>query len=311
MSAKTLSEIDNLNDPVRLILGYRSEKKVSLIRVPLAQNAQDAFKDIAEQLLQSLTERTAEEWDPTRAVSKETYLVTTPSEVGDVPQVTRSKQPLIDALIESDSIEEVDKSSLRKADPLFYAYQFGAGESSTVFLRRMNALRGLRKKRLGILSDQLQVIDDPILAFDGSADLVFTSESVFVLSQSAFTTLFRGQAELRKMVRNWVDEIKKSTPMTEGSVEVLLTKSESDTRVAKRIESIKRRGHLANISPDLLRTEMMQFNLDPKKLMNPKDELVISKNNALDVLKFLNEDMFRGVLSDELFESDSKKLRSY
>lgn len=309
--ADALNKIDNLDEPVRLILGYRSKDKVSLNRVPLAQSAQDIFADIASHLVQSFAEREAEDWEPARPVSKETYLVTTPAEVGDVPQVASSRiKPLIHALINSDSIVEVDGSRLRKSDPQFYAYQFGSGEDSTVFLRKMNALRGLRKKRVGILSDQLEAEDKPVFAFDDSADLIFTSEWVFVFSQTAFTYLFRGQSDLEKMIRSWLKGIRESTPMAEGSIEVLLKKSKSDSRIAKRIESISRRGHLDKLSPDTLREGMKQCALDPGELMNSDDELIFSEDNASSMLKFLNEDLFSGVLTNEPFESDSKTPRT-
>lgn len=301
----------NLNEPVRLILGYRSQDKVSLSRVPLAQSAQDLFEDIAKRFLKNCLGREPEDWDPSRPVSKETYLVTTPTEVGNVPQVASSDiQPLIRSLLYSDTIAEASSSTLRKTEPSFYAFQFGSGNDSAVFLRKLNALRGLKKKKIAILSDELHATEQRIFAFDDSSDLILTSGTVLVFSQTAFAYLFRGQADLEKMTREWLYGIEKSTPMAEGSAEILLKRTKSDSRIAKRVESISRRGHLAHLTSADLRKGMSKCDLNPKELLNDHGELIFTESNAGELLKFLNEDMFRGVMTDDPFEVDSKAPRS-
>lgn len=305
-----VSHVD-LKAPVRLILGYRSTgKNVSLSRVALAADAQAMFAGIATAVLGDRESREPEEWGPARPVSPETYLIATCAAVGGVPQVSRSTvQPLLVALIDTDSIPEVDGDALRKTEPYFYAFQIGMGDASLTFLRKMNPLRGLRKKRLAVLDDELRVVSHAVFAFDGYADMVVTPSHLLIFNQTAFAAIFRGQAELERMTKGWVDGIRATTPMTETSASALLAKGKSDSRVSKRIESISRRGHLVNLTASNLRKGMERCDLNPEQYFNEAGELVFDEESLPEVLKFLNEDMFKGALTDALFEVDSKAPR--
>lgn len=310
-TADSYIDFVDITKPPKLILGYRSDKsKVSLKTVALAEDAQGMFSQIADDVLKDRAVRIPEKWEPARPVSKETYLIMTCEEVGNVPQVSRSKvQPLLAALIDTQSISEMSGKNLRKTEPYFYALQFGTGEKSVTFLRKLNPLRGLRQKKLGLLNDELSLVNQPVFAFDSYVDLIITQEHLFIFNQSAFATIFRGQAELAEMTKGWIDGIRASTSMTEDSYELLLSKGIRDSRVTNRIESIARRGHLSSLSASQLRAGMKKCDLDASVHMNESDELILAEDTLYEVLKFLNEDMFRGVLTDDPFEVDSKALR--
>ncbi|OYO12069.1 hypothetical protein CGZ98_07720 [Enemella evansiae] len=301
----------NLRAPVRLILGYRStDQNVSLGRVAVAEDVQGMFAEIAESVLEDRKRRDPESWSPGRPVSPETYLVTTCLDVGDVPQVSRSQvQPLLSALIHTDQIVEMDGSNLRRTDPYFYAFQFGTGAKSITFLRKLNPLRGLRKRRLALLDDEMTLVNHHVFAFDGFADMIVTQTHLLIFNQTAFAAIFRGQAELEKMAKGWVEGFSKSMAITQDSFDLLMAKVKTDSRITNRIENIQRRGHLASLTTKDLRRGMKRCDLDEKKLINTSGELVFTEQNLAEVLKFLNEDMFRGVLTDEPFESDSKAPR--
>lgn len=309
--ADALVSHTDLTAPARLILGYPSTgKNISLSRVALAEDAQKMFARIAADILSNRKSREPEDWGPARPVAPETYLVTTCTAIGDVPQVSRSNvQPLLRALIHTDSIQEVDGDALRKTEPSFYAFQFGTGDSSVTFLRRTNPMRGLRKRRLAILDDELRLEGQPVFAFDEFADMIITNTHLLIFNQTAFAAIFRGQVELEKMTKEWVDTIRDSTPMTKNSYSALLAKGKGDSRLSKRIESISRRGHLATLTSSDLRKGMRKCDLDPQQYFNEADELVFDEKTVREVLKFLNEDMFKGVLTEESFEVDSKAPR--
>lgn len=302
----------DLTAPVRLILGYRStDKNVSLSRVALASDAQVMFKKIATNILKNQKKRDPEDWAPARPVAPETYLVTTCSAVGNVPKVASSNvQPLLSALIDTDPIPEVDGDALRKTDPYFYAFQFSTGGTSLSFLRKINPMRGLRKKKLTLLDDELTLVNHAVFAFDDFADMIVTPTHVMIFNQTAFAAIFRGQKELENMTKGWVYSIRATTPMSQTSHTLLLAKAKSDSRVSKRIESISRRGHLANLGVEDLRRGMERCELDPELYINSANELEFDEKSLPEVLKFLNEDMFRGVLTDDPFEVDSKAPRN-
>lgn len=310
-TADSYIDFVDIKKPPKLILGYRStDSKVSLKTVALAQDAQGMFAKIAADVLEDRSTKIPEKWEPARPVSKETYLVTTCKEVGDVPQVSKSKvQPLLAALIDTASISETTGKTLRKTDPYFYAFQFGTGEESVTFLRKLNPLRGLRQKKLGLLNDELSLVNQAVFAFDSYVDLIITQKHLFIFNQSAFATIFRGQAELAKMTKGWIEGIRASTSMTEDSYELLLSKGVRDSRITNRIESIARRGHLGSLNASQLREGMKKCDLDASVHMNESDELILTEDTLPEILKFLNEDMFRGVLTDDPFEVDSKALR--
>ncbi|MDO5031283.1 Kiwa anti-phage protein KwaB-like domain-containing protein [Corynebacterium sp.] len=304
------NNVSTENHVVRLILGYRSSDKLSLKRVPLTQPGQEMFADIAKTVLDKLTGSKPAKWGPTDAIREGELLVATADTVGDLPLVTRPQdKPLIEALIDAQSIMETNGKNLLKSSPSFYAFQVGSGDDSLTFLRRLNPQRGLQRKIFGILSDELSPTDGQVFAFDSFADLIITSKGILVLDQNTFHTIFRNQDDIKGMISGWVKKLGASIAMTNESQEVLLQKGLDNSRAAKRIESIVHRGHLKSLTNLDISTAMEKCGLKPAKYLTQTNRIIFSEDTTLELLKFLNEDIFRGALTNAPFEVDSKTKR--
>ena len=183
-------------EAVTLSVGWKSGSKVKLGRVPMTTDVADAFREGIAAVAANVVEREAEPWSPDADVTPETYLVAARSSLGGAPIMTGipfDAEDLPSALKLASELHELHPNELPTADLSFYAVTVGDDpEDRTVFLRRSNPRRGLRRgKWFTSFGDALAKIDDPIFSFDDDADLIFQGDAVFVLSQTAFAMLFQ------------------------------------------------------------------------------------------------------------------------
>lgn len=148
-----------------------------------------------------------------------------------------------------------------------------------------------------------------MFAFDELVDLVFAEGRVLVLSQSAFTALFRSQATLMAQVPGWTTELADHVPIGPEGQKRLSAKAIRDSRVKTRLEAIVKRGHLADVGPDLIRERMGDLGLDPSTLLDAEGQLILEEEDIPGVLQFLNEDLFVGALTNAGFRADKKAPR--
>jgi len=303
----------DLSEALTLSVGWRSGTKTKLARVPMVEEVADEFRDVLEDVSRELANREAEDWAPDAEVTPETYLVASRESLGDAPllasQLAAARLP--DALESASDLPRLDAAQLPAADLSFYSLTSGDDPGDrTVFLRRSNPRRGLRRgKWFTSLSDSLTRVEEPIFGFDDQVDLVFQDAHVFVLSQTAFASLFRSNDELAAQVPHWVDTLREHVPMTKKAGKRLRARTLRDSRLKRRLEAITTRGHLQDLDPSELRTVMEQLELDPDRLLDSKNRLKFEEEDIPEVLQFLNEDLFYGALTQSGFRADKKAAR--
>ncbi len=313
MTANEYEAVDS-SQSVTLTVGWRSGSKIRLGRVPLTEAVADAFREGVAAVSTNLGEREPEEWTPDADLSPETYLVAERSALGASPLLADlpfEAESLFDALMGAADLEVLHPGELPAADLAFYAVTVGdEPDDLTVFLRRSNPRRGLRRgKWFTSYGDALAKIEEPIFSFDDDTDLIFQGDAVFVLSQTAFAMLFRSNAELSAQVPRWVDDLKAHVPMSKKGVKRLQDRVLRDSRLKRRLEAIVTRGHLQDVSAEKLRAEMEALDLDPDALLDSKGRLTMADEDIPEVLQFLNEDLFYGALTNAGFRADKKAAR--
>lgn len=93
--------------------------------------------------------------------------------------------------------------------------------------------------------------------------------------------------------------------MEPASEAELLRDARDDSRTWRRLREIRRRGHLANIELAEVRKYARKVGLDPKTAI--KDgTLVFDPAERFSFLHLLNEDLYRGDLTNTTFEAQRK-----
>lgn len=307
-----LSQID-LQSDLTPVVGWRSGSRLKMRQITAGSSVTEAFRGIIGDAVEDLSTREGAAWTPDADLTPETYLVIPVADLGPAPVLASEHGPqtFAESLLSAETLEHLNPTGIPAADLVFYAYVLGDTPGQrTAFLRRSNPRRGLKRGRLfTYLSDSLERIEAPIFAFDGYVDLVFTSEHVLILSQTAFAALFRGQDALASQVPAWANDLHGHTPMTEEGLARLTAKAQRDTRVRARLEAITRRGHLATVSTETLRQAMTAAGMDPDELLDSNGQLVLEEESIPQVLHLLNEDLFSGALTATGFRADKKAAR--
>ncbi|WP_460870314.1 hypothetical protein [Nocardioides pakistanensis] len=279
----------------------------------LGEEVVEQFRQLVADTLDSLEERTSEEWSPEADLTPETYLTLNRTLLGEAPLLASEHEDLtfVDALLAPEALPVLPPSDLPARDLELYAITVGSqpGERAS-FVRRSNPRRGLRAGRLlTSYHDVLARIDAPVFGFDLDIDLILVGDLVHVLSQTTFAKLFRDQETLIGRVPAWTGAVAAHIPMADEGRARLEAKVLRDSRLARRLETIANRGHLEGITTEEIRSKMAVVGLDHEVLINAQGELTLEEEHIPSVLHFLNEDLFHGVLTNAGFRADRKAPR--
>lgn len=298
---------------VVLTVGWRTGRKLRLKQMLLGERVTNEFKQVVAGTLDNLAQRDSEIWTPDADLTPETYLTLTTAQLGAAPVLAteHGELTLSQALLAPEALPLLDPHELPAANLELYAITVGdiPGER-TAFLRRNNPRRGLRAGRIYTsYRDVLQNIDDPVFGFDRDIDLVFLGDQVHVLSQATFAALFRDQEALAGQIPSWTAVLGDHVPLEAAGRDRLNQRALRDSRIARRLESIVTRGHLADVSIDELRDKMTEVGLDPDAHLDSNGQLSLEDEHISTVLNFLNEDLFYGVITQIGFRADRKAPR--
>lgn len=93
--------------------------------------------------------------------------------------------------------------------------------------------------------------------------------------------------------------------MKPDSEAALLEVARADSRTWRRLREIRRRGHLAGISLADVRKYAKKVGLESAAIVQD-GKLVFNPADRFSFLHLLNEDLYRGPLTDETFEAQRK-----
>lgn len=182
-------------------------------------------------------------------------------------------------------------------------------EAPVAFVRRANPQATARSGRiLTLLGDALQRVDRPAFWLDEAFDLVISEDGIIALDQRLFEVLFKETPALQQKIPEWVDEIHRHLPIADDGAQRLAERCETDGRLRRRLRSIAERGHLAGVTIDQIREHLREVDLDEADFIEG-DELKVDERNPFQLVYLLNEDFFRGGLTDTDFRSDRKSPR--
>lgn len=305
-----LATVD-IQQPLSLVVGWRtSAGKYNIRRMRLSKPVANDLREIAQDAVASITDREPEAWAPDADLARETVLGMPLTDIHPTPAMTTEHdgRDFFAELRGGADVPKLDADNIPAATLSFYAIAIGAQVGDrTVFLRRSNPQRSLKGgRRMTIYRDQLVRVDEPLFGFDGTVDLVLHEGNMWVLSQTAFASLFREDTALTAQIPVWVNDISAHVPMTAPGSARLQAKALRDSRASRRLEAIVRRGHLSTVTAQQLRDGMLEHDLDPDVLLDAQGNLVLEEADIPVVLQFLNEDLFVGTLSSTAFRADKK-----
>lgn len=214
---------------------------------------------------------------------------------------------LRDAIVNLDAMDQTGSNELREHTLTFYAVVVGNRPANrTAYVRKTNPMK-VAKPGWGLFEfgDTLTTIANPVFVVEDRFDLILRSDAIDIMAPKVFEALFYELTGVDARVRTWVRNIGRHLPMSAGTVELLTTACRSKPRLRRRLHAIQERGHLLHVTMQQFRGEVRRLGYQPARFIRNG---VISADEADYgvLLQILNEDLFRGGLTDEEFAAERK-----
>lgn len=300
MIARVLEELDaHLEGPLSLVVGRTLEEGADLRRVRLAEAAADAFRQYGRDARARIADGNTTEYTALTELQTGDYFLLEDQESLDELAGLRA------AVLHVGDLPPV---SPRQLDVRIGFYAVGLGESTerVAFVRRTDPRLAARPGRLlAIGRERLESVDEQVFTFSNEFDLVIGATWAVIFNQTAFERLARETGIVERHVANWITGITDSLAMDKASVDSLHETALRDSRTWRRLRDIKRRGHLEHVDLAQVADYARAVDLDPDSVVR-NGALHFDPQERFGFLHLLSEDLYKGALTGERFESQRK-----
>ncbi len=294
--AETLA---GLEGDVSLLVAYDTADGLEARSVNLGHAAADGLRDLSREWLGTIEDHVDVAYEATAELADgQVFLIEDPPVLADFA-------PLYQL---AEQAAELPPLAVDQLDRRISVYGLVAGDANRIALfKRSDPRIGYTggRRLLAVLSERLERLQEPAFAFYSSFDFILAPQWAVVVNQGAFERLFRDAGLVEQHINQWVAGIEQHLPWADGAVEALTEVAHRDSRVWRRLREINRRGHLATVTIDEVRTYAADMDLDLDGIIIG-DRLVFDPNDRFSILHLLNEDLFRGPLTEERFEAQRK-----
>ena len=288
-----------LQGDLSLLVAYETTDGIEARSVNLAHGAAEGLRELGGDWTRGLETYAEVPYEATAELSDGQVFL-----IDDAPTLA-DLTPLYDL---AGQVAELPVLAAPDIDRRISVYGVVAGDEPRIALfKRSDPRIGYASGRrfLSILHERLERLERPAFAFYTSFDFILASQWALVVNQGAFERLFREVGLVEEHIDQWISGIEEHLPWADGAVEALRQVAHRDSRVWRRLREINRRGHLAEVTIDDVRGYASRMDLDVGKLI-VEDRLVFDPDDRFSTLHLLNEDLFRGPLTDERFEAQRK-----
>ena len=293
------------NDPtLTLLVARRSGVHVIGGHVNVADDAREALRTNVDRAIEDLETKDARQYDPDALLEDGEYFLLDRDAVEDSMGILA----FLDAGPESPLLSPDD---VAERPQLFYATLIGQELSQRLaFVSKSNPAKVVRSGLfLTPKHDVLTKIDEDVFLFEDRVDLVVSQDKIVVFNQLAFEQWFRDTPVLQERVKDWIGGITDHLPLDGDGADRLADRCRTNSRLRRVLYSIQTRGHLKDVSIARIRRHIRSQGLDPSQLVK-NGRLVFDDADPTTLLKLLNEDLFKGGLTDEPFVVDRKSRRT-
>lgn len=294
-----VADIVDKNTPMTLVVAWRTGKKAHGRRIDIAGDVLEAFIDAVNDARAAVNEPNGRDYDPDDEQDDAPYVHAARDEAWDLA--------LLNELLRGRNLNEADATDLKQRFAC-YALVVGPSESPTLYVRKMNPVALATKPIIGrFFNHAVSRVEEPLLAFDASFDVVVTSDALYALNQKRFEGLFRESDAVLARAGEWVGELDQVLPLAEGSVDYLTDAVKRNSVTRRKLTSILKRPYFAALTEDVVREkiEAHGFNVDA---IFPEGKLnFIDETSTRELMWILNQDVYSGDFTGETFAAGSKR----
>jgi hypothetical protein len=272
--------------------------RVAGSKLVLGDDAAEAFREQCRSVLDAISAGTAVPYSGGAELADDQFFVIDDREtLAELTAVAELR----------DSIETLPLIRPADLDLTVQLYAVAAGADDRVlFVRRANPRIPFGSGRfLAIGRERLTRVGPPVFSFSARFDFVIGDGWVVVVDQPGFERVLRQVGLVEQNVCGWIDGITRHLPMPGDDVDKLRKVAMQDSRTWRRLREIEHRGHLAGVSLEQVRAYAASVGLDPDTVV-AGDGLRFDPAQRFSFLHLLNEDLYKGQLTEKLFEAQRK-----
>ncbi len=230
-----------------------------------------------------------------------------PDQVATLELANFQDRALIAELAEPSGLPRYDPNEEGLGELALYGLTVSQEDDRLVLVRKTPQIYVPRGKRfLGLVRNgRVEAIDEPILAFDGKADVLISGSTVFIFNSSAFKRLFITADLLRARVEEDTRLVADLIPI--ANVDEFLAACSRDANMMTKLGRLARRDYLSRLTIEDVRATIDHYGL-PSDLLNERGEFVYSgapKRRWL-ILKILDDDYLESLMTRRQYEVNSK-----
>ncbi len=105
-----------------------------------------------------------------------------------------------------------------------------------------------------------------------------------------------------------MDDLGKSIPISDEGKAWLAMRLRKTSVLRRKVQSLLRVAYLSKLTPEVLRENIVERGMDPDELLED-GQLVFNRDTEKDLLLLLNEDLWRGDFSGDVYEAGRKARR--
>lgn len=285
---------------IALVVAYRGGRAFHFGAVDTAEPVARYLHNLVMNVEANVREKSPRRYSIETDVEEDEYLIAR-LEDRDEEAALRSEIVNLDAMPQVGSRDVVDHK------PVFYAIVVGSRPANRVaYLRKTNPMK-VAKPGWGAFEfgDTLTRIENPVFVVEDTVDLILRPDVIEVLRPSVFESLFYELTGVETKIRGWVKSISRALPLETATATALTEACKKKARLRRRLQAIEERGHLRDVRVDEFRKELRRLGYDPRRFLTD-GKIVTQQSDFGLLLQILNEDLFRGGLTDEEFAAERK-----
>jgi hypothetical protein len=289
----------NLNGAATLVVAWRSGRQAYARTVRAGGDVIEVLRDYARASLRLVAGGQGRPYSPDNdQEAEESYLTANEDELLDTTLLRQVQRGA--------SLPLISPEDMRSQRLALYALLIGNSPASrAIFVRKTNPVSLASKGLVAIFDNTLTRVTQPVLAFDERFDLVLYAGEAWIFNQHHFEILFRESEAVLAQTGHWVENLGMVLPMSEDGKQWLVARLRQNSVMRRKVQSILRSSYLTKLTPELLASKMAEHKLDPDKLI-AGGVLVFNKETEKDMLLLLNEDLWTGDFSGDLYAAARK-----
>jgi hypothetical protein len=160
------------------------------------------------------------------------------------------------------------------------------------------------KGRFGT-ENRITKVEYPVYLFTNRYHVIVHGPNYYVYNYNSFDALFRSPADAIPKVSKMVSRISSVLELNDGADKVLIEIAAKKKSIANKLDALTRHIDQIKPTPDKIKNALSILERNQEEYF-VENQLNFTEDNTEALLRVLNEDFFRGLISNTVYTADRK-----